>query len=98
MTDSSDTYYYMQDGLGSVRNLVDSSENVEKLLNGTLDYAVVQSLSAQPGTPLDWLQNVNWTQPGGLGTNYYDAATGICCTIARHMMDSPNTLMFISSV
>jgi len=34
MTNSSDTYYYMADALGSVRNLVDSSETVQN----TYDY------------------------------------------------------------
>ena len=43
MTDSSDTYYYFQDALGSVRNVVDSDENVE---NSYDYYAFGRSLSA----------------------------------------------------
>ena len=34
MTNSTDTYYYMADALGSVRNLVDSAETVRN----TYDY------------------------------------------------------------
>jgi len=68
MTRGQDTYYYMADGLGSVRNLLDADETV---LNTYDYYAFGDELSATEGVVSSYRFTAREAEPGGLSQAHF---------------------------
>ena len=68
MTSSNNTYYYFNDALGSVRNLVDANEVVQN----TYDYrAFGENLSATENVTSPYRFTARDYEPGGLSQAHY---------------------------
>jgi len=68
MTNDTDTYYYFQDGLGSVRNVVDASETVQN----TYDYyAFGRSLAATENVTSPWQFTGRYKESGAISNLHF---------------------------